>query len=68
MLIQRGIMENSLDGCDGKPASGRLVYSVSRFPGYIYCGKGCVVPEGELVCVSVLPMLNAGVLFCVPVD
>ena len=68
MLIQRGIVKNSLDGCDGKSASGRLVYPVGYFPGYIDRGEGCVVTEGEPVGVRGLPMLKAGVLFCIPIE
>lgn len=68
MLIQRGIMKNSLDGCDGKSASGGLVYAVRYFPGHIYSGEGCVVAEGEPVGVSGLPVFEPGVLLCVAID
>lgn len=68
MLIQRGIMKNPLDGCDGKSASGGLVYSFSCLSGNIYSGQGCVVTEREPVGVSGLPMLKPGILFCIPVD
>lgn len=68
MLIQRGIMKNSLDGCDGKSASRSLVYSFSCLSGDIYSRQGCVVAEREPVGVSGLPMLKSGILFCVPVE
>lgn len=68
MLIQRGIMKNSLDGCDGKSASRSLVYSFSCLSGDIYSRQGCVVTEREPVGVSGLPMLKSGILFCVPVE
>lgn len=68
MLIQRGIMKYSLDGSDGKSASGRLVYPVRHFPGHIYSGKGCVVAEGESVCIGGLPVLKSGILLCVAID
>ena len=68
MLLQQVIMKYSLDGCDGKPASGRPVYAVGYFPGHIHGGKGRVVAEGEPVGVSGLPMLKPRVLFCIPVE
>ena len=68
MLIQRGIMKRSLDGSDGKSSSGRLVYSVRYFPRNVYCGKGCVVAEGEPVGISGLPVFKPCVLLCIAVD
>lgn len=59
MLIQRSVIKYSLYGCDGKPASGRLVYPVGDLPRHIDSGKGCVVTEGESVGVRGLPMLKA---------
>ena len=68
MLIQRGIMKDSLDRCDGKPASGRLVYFIRYFPGHIYCGKRRVVAKGEPVSICRLPMLEPCVLLCVTIE
>ena len=40
-------MKYSLYGCDGKPASGRLMYPVGDLPRHMDSGKGCVVTERE---------------------
>lgn len=68
MLIHRGIVKYSLEGCDGKSASGRLMYAVRYFPGHIYGREGCVVSEGEPVGVSGLPMFAPCVLLGVAID
>ena len=67
MLIQRSIMQHSLDRSDGQSASGCLIYPVGSFPGHIYRRKGCVIAEREPVGVGRLPMLKPRVLFCVQV-
>ncbi|MBD5357905.1 MAG: hypothetical protein HDR88_13005 [Bacteroides sp.] len=58
MLIQRDIMKDSPDGCDGKSASGHLVYPVRYFPDHIDCGEGGVVTEGEAAGISGMPILR----------
>ena len=67
MLIQRSIMQHSLDRSDGQSASGCLIYPVGSFSGHIYRRKGCIIAERKPVGIGRLPMLKPRVLFCVPV-
>lgn len=67
MLIQRSIMQHSLDRSDGQSASSCLIYPVGSFPGHIYRRKGCIIAERKPVGIGRLPMLKPRVLFCVPV-
>lgn len=61
-------MKYPLYGCDGKPASGRLMYPVGDLPRHIDSEMGCVVTEGEPVGVCGLPVIQARVLFRVPIE
>lgn len=61
-------MMDSIDRCDRKPISCRLVYPVRGLYGHTDGGQGCVVTEGEPVGVSGLPMSKTCVLFGIPIN